>query len=257
MVSNLKDLFQALDLDTNEIKTYLTIVENGSMTASQISKIINIPRSTIYGFLDTLVDKGLIFKSAIKSKTCFVALDPKEAFQKYIAIEKEKLLKKEKSIEELSDFLMPYFSRSTNSIPRIKVFEGKKSIESMLKYYEPKWRESYLQIGEDTMWGFQDHTFVDEYKNWHKTSWKFESQREKICLFSTKEGVRQQKNEKIKNREIRLLPKGYEFKSSIWVHGEYVILGSTRQEPHQVILIYDSIISSNLRTVFKLLWKLT
>jgi sugar-specific transcriptional regulator TrmB len=250
-------ILNSLGLSNNEADIYLSLVELGAGKAADIATLANLPRSTAYGLIDSLIDKGLVSRETTDGKTFFRAIDPKEALKRLIEREKEELIKKESDTNELIKYLLPYFGKSNHLPPKINIFEGRKAIENMLYTYEPKWTESYLNIGEDTMWGFQDHTFVEEYKKWHEDSWKRPVRIEKICLFSTKEGLKQQKKEKIANREIRLMPGRQDFNSSIWLHGEYTIIATTRKEPHFALLINDSVISNNFRMVFKTMWELT
>ncbi len=257
MDNHLTSIFNSLGLSGSEASSYVSMVELGVGSASEIAKLAGVPRSTAYGLIESLVAKGLVSKETSDSKIFFRAIDPKEAIKRLVDLEKESLKQKENSAKEIIEYLTPFFGRAHHLPPKINTFEGKRAIENMLYTYQPKWTESYINIGEDTMWGFQDHTFVDEYKDWHNQSWKRPVRIEKICLFSTKEGLKQQKKEKIANREIRRMPGNQDFNSSIWVHGEYTIIATTRREPHFALLINDSVISNNFRMVFKTLWELT
>jgi len=257
MDNHLTSIFNSLGLSETEASSYVSMVELGVGSAAEIAKLAGVPRSTAYGLIESLVTKGLVAKETSDSKTFFRAIDPKEAIKRLVDLEKESLKQKENSAKELIEYLTPFFGKAQHLPPKINTFEGKRAIENMLYTYQPKWTESYLNIGEDTMWGFQDHTFVEEYKKWHEDSWKRPVRIEKICLFSTKEGLKQQKKEKITNREIRLMPGRQDFNSSIWLHGEYTIIATTRKEPHFALLINDSVISNNFRMVFKTMWELT
>lgn len=77
---------------------------------------------------------------------------------------------------------------------------------------------------------------------------------QKICLFSNIKGAKQQEKEKIKDREIKILPSTIEFASSIWIHAEYVLMAKTRDKPHFALVIKDATLSANLKALFMLLW---
>lgn len=252
----IEELLNKIGLSNKASQVYLAIFELGKSQIGGIVKQVKQPRSTVFGFLDELHKKGLIKKDSFSRKTFYSAVDPK-AFKELINFERNKLAEKEQASDQLINLISPLFKNSNYHIPDIQFREGKAAIEKLLYQYEPKWRETYGQSNDYTMWGYQDHTFVEQYKKWHEVSWKSRSDKEVIKLFSNAPGVKQQKKEKIIKREIRALPKGTEFASSIWIHGDYILLAMTRNEPHYAVLIKDQFLSSNLRVVFQLLWKLT
>ena len=53
----LDNIFQKLDLEESEIKTYLNLLEGGISSAGKLAKKIGIPRSSLYGYLSKLAEK--------------------------------------------------------------------------------------------------------------------------------------------------------------------------------------------------------
>lgn len=69
---------ESLGFERREIKIYLTLIQNNSLTVLQISKRTKIDRTTIYDILERLLDKGIV-SSVIKNKTKhFSAIKPGE-----------------------------------------------------------------------------------------------------------------------------------------------------------------------------------
>jgi hypothetical protein len=80
---------------------------------------------------------------------------------------------------------------------------------------------------------------------------------EKICLLSNKSPTEKKLKNKIAKREIRHVPKNFEFSSTIWVLGDYVITIMTRQKPHYAFVLKDSVFAANQRLIFQLLWEIS
>lgn len=243
-----------LGLNQKEIVIYLALAELGKSTAQAVAKKAGLPRTSAYGFLDSLLELGLIQREQARDTTYYQVNDP-QSFLRLLDREKAKLAEKEKSISEIMTVIDTYIEGREFSIPKLQFFEGRDRIETMLYQYLPLWRRSYKKIGDYTMWGYQDHTFVDEYQKWHKHAWESRDGNEIIKLFSTKEGVAQQSKDALVNREIRLLPEDIEFPCSIWIHGEYVLFGITRSQPHYLVLMHDTVFSAALRAMFQMLWR--
>lgn len=249
----LNDHLKKLGLKEKEISVYLALAELGKSTVQSISKKSKLPRSSIYGFLETLQAKGLIGKETRRDTSFYYPNEP-ESFRIFLEQEKDLLKEKEKSTEAIINLISPYLKKTNYSVPKLEFFEGKRAVENMLFQYQHKWRKSYEKLGMYTMWGYQHHSFVEEYGKWHKHAWETRTGKEIIKLFSTEEGVKQQGKDKIKNREIRKLPKGAEFPCSIWIHGEYILFGVASQKPHYVVVLVDTVFSAIMRTMFQLLW---
>ena len=150
--------------------------------------------------------------------------------------------------------LAPHFKASGHSPPKLQFFEGRKNIENMLYEDLPIWRESYGRTSNNTLWGYQDHLFVESYDAWHKFMWATRQPEERICLFSNAADVEKELRHKIKGREVRALPAGVQFSSSMWIYGDYIVMGVTRQKAHYVYQMKDPLFAGNLRTIFELLW---
>lgn len=246
--------FQEFGFNEKEEKVYLSLAELGKATAGVLSKKTNIPRATVYSVLESLSTKGVISQEQTRGTTLYVAGGP-SVFLRLIETEREKLQEREKMAQELAEFLEPYFKGTQYSIPKLQFFEGRQNIENMLYDYLPIWRESYTKMKDFTLWGYQDHTFVEQYRKWHEFLWRTKNEKEKICLFSNPSDIEKELDHKIPNREVRPLPQGVQFSSSIWIYGEYIVMAITRQKPHYAFQLKDTVFASNLRTIFQLLWK--
>lgn len=250
----LKSQLEELGLSDKEAKVYVALAETGRAVATTLCKRTAIPRATLYGVLDSLIEKGVVLKEQTISSSYFVVSNP-ESFLKIFEKQEEEVKSKKKVAVQVVDLLQGYIKNTHYSIPKVQIFEGKHSIEQMLYRNLPLWRESCARDGNKTVLGYQDSSFVDGYPEWHQYVWSEKYQGERICLFSNKIDLKKERSRKVSNREIKTLPEGIVFSSSIWVYGEYIVMGITNQKPHYVIQMKDAILSANLRAIFELLWK--
>ena len=110
-----EQILNNLGLSEKEAKTYLAILELGSSTIKPIADKAGIKRTSIYNFIDRLVELGLISQTAIRNRTHYLVLPPDRLLQ----LQKENLSAVENAIPEF----MGLFNFS-GSKPKIQYFEG-------------------------------------------------------------------------------------------------------------------------------------
>lgn len=88
--SNNEKVLTQLGLSKLEAKAYLALLGLGSATALPIARKAKIKRTSIYNFIDRLIDMGLVSKTTRNSRTVFVAEPPERL--KNILEEKKELL---------------------------------------------------------------------------------------------------------------------------------------------------------------------
>ena len=245
-------LFSQLGFNPKEQQVFLALVEGGRSTAANLSRRTKVPRATLYGILEALLARGVVSREQKRGSSLFIA-NNLGSLQRLVETEREQLKVKEQAAHELVSLLSPMLKVAGYSPPKIQMYEGRKSIDNMLYDNLPLWRESMYRY-DDTLWGYQDPTFVESYLKWHHYMWQTMSGREHIRLFSNPANIEQELKHKIRSREVRALPAGARFSSSIWIYGEYIVMGMTRQEPHYAVQLKDPLFASNLRTFFELLW---
>lgn len=250
----IEELFGKLGYSPNETKIYSRLVECDKATASDLSKNTKIPRATVYTVLDSLIERGVVTHEKSGGKSFFVAAPP-SALSREVEIQREVLDERSKIAKDLAKALTPHFRKVEHSIPRLNFVEGKRNIETLLYEYLPEWRRSTGEVGDFTLWGYQDHTFVEEYRRWHDHLWRTRSTKEKIYLFSNASNIEKELLHKVPMREVRALPEGTLFRSSIWLYGDYILIAMTRERPHFAIHIKNDIFAANLRAIFQLLWR--
>lgn len=252
----LADHLTKLGFNLNEAKVYLALAESGKCTVGLLAKRSQLPRSTIYSTLELLAAKGVVAVQEDSNTKVFFALEP-EAIVRMIQRQKEQsanaFKQSEALAQEVGEFLRPYFQTQLLNVPKLLFFEGEQNVENMLYLNTPIWRESMSQI-DQTWWGFQDPSFVQQYRGWLNWVWESAREKEKVCLVSNPAEIEDKLKGKVKGRKIRFLKENIEIQSTIWICGEYIIMIMTQHKPHYAFQIKDALFAKNLRELLKLIY---
>jgi len=122
----------------------------------------------------------------------------------------------------------------------------------------PEWERS-LARSDFTYWGFQDHSFAEQYRDWLDYSWQRQVASKhplRICLYSNDVQIERRRKGRVKNCDIRFFPKEFSFDTTFWVAGDYLCMVFSREKPHYGLQIKDARLTANLRMVFRVLWGL-
>ena len=123
------------------VKAYETLIRNGMLTASEVSRLGKIPQGRVYNVLDFLLDKGLckVYAGSVKK---FVAVDPEIGL-------KSLFLAKEKEMEELQmlqqDLTNAFVEKTENSNP-MDFFQILSSKESQVSKFDELISQSNKQL---------------------------------------------------------------------------------------------------------------
>ncbi|MFN8389006.1 MAG: helix-turn-helix domain-containing protein [Bdellovibrionota bacterium] len=245
--------FQTLGFGDKEQQVFLALVEAGKASATALSKQTKLPRATLYAVLETLLEKGVISRDPLRGSRLFIP-NKLTAINRLVEQHREQLAEKEAAAADLIESLAQSFRKSEYAAPKLQFFEGRQNIENMLYEYWPVWRESYSRSSNYTLWGYQDHTFVESYRKWHLEMWASRGTEEKIRLFSNTADIEKELHHQIPHREVRALPKGVQFSSSMWIYGDYIVMAVTGKPTHYAYQIKDPLLAGNLRTIFELMW---
>lgn len=120
----LHSVLKEFGLSENEIKLYLALIKTGESTAQTVAKNAELPRTTSYHLLESLIQKGLVGFVIKESKKYFQASNPKRLI--------ESLEEKKKIIQEIIPELTS-LSETIKEKPKVIVYEGLRGIRSVLK----------------------------------------------------------------------------------------------------------------------------
>ena len=246
-------LFRALGFSDSEVRVYVSLADLGGSTAGLLAKRLSIPRTTVYSALETLSGKGLVSSDEQGGVTRYLA-NPPTSLKRLVRDEREELERKEACADELVQLLGPFFRSRSLDVPRLQFFDGQKNVLTMLEEYLPVWRSSLASF-DKIWWGYQDHTFVEQYRPWLDKTWATMEQDEYVYLVSNRAPIERELKGKVRGREIRTLADKSEFSSTIWILGHFIIMISSKEKPHYAFQIRDPVFAANLRSIFKALWE--
>ncbi len=140
--SKLINELKGIGLTGSEAKVYFYLLKKKNFTATEISKLAQIPQSKIYGILAKLVQKGLCTEILGKIKK-YSSVNPEVGFVNLY----NELEDKKKRISDLSKVLLPlYNSEKENSDPLdyIQVLREKSRIAEKFCFLERKAKKEVL-----------------------------------------------------------------------------------------------------------------
>ncbi len=246
-------LLASLGLHAREAKIYRTVVRSGEIDPASLAKATGIKRTSAYAIARGLVEKGLLMEDSTKRPRIFSPASPKDV-RHIVSEDRKRLNVREELFKELASDLSRAQSQKSYPVPQIRFLEEDK-IERFLYGETSRWHKSIA--GRDlTWWGFQDHTFVDQYRKWINWQWKHSPQHLEVKLLSNQSVSELRLKGQYPQRKIKFWQKANKFVSTTWVVGDYVLMINTRNHPFYLVEIHDATLANDQREVFKNLWPL-
>ena len=118
-----KTVLEDLGLSDGEIKVYLALLKLGSSPVSKIKEESNLHRTTIYDFIEKLINKGLVSYIVKNNIKFYSAMHP----SKLMDFVKEK----EINLKDILPNLIKLSERHREEI-KIEIFKGKEGFKSVL-----------------------------------------------------------------------------------------------------------------------------
>lgn len=120
-----------LGLSEKEIKIYLSLLENGTLSVRALAQVSKLNRGSVYDILKNLQEKGLVSYFYKDTKQKFIAENPEKILN--ILEDKEKQFKRnKKEINSLVPQLKSLQEKSGDQ-PTTKFYDGKKGIKMILE----------------------------------------------------------------------------------------------------------------------------
>lgn len=246
---------QRIGISPKGVDTYLALIDIGRASAYQLAKKMSAPRATVYFVLDELVQRGLVATSKKQGTTIFSA-NPPAAILRYAEGQRDEATQRVGIARGLVEQLIPFFEKTATEVPRVQFVEGKNGVLSLLQENEEVWHQSMLDI-DATWWGFDDATLFEHYNNWFRAMWerRHELRRTRITVnvFSNAV-VAKDLRDRWPLTHLRPFPEGFDFTSTLWLMGNYVVVMSTRRRPHYALQLKDPLLAESIRFMFRMLW---
>lgn len=254
-MSMVTDLLLKFGLGDKEIAVYTSLVQRGKATATELSRITNINRTTIYSVNRDLIDKGFIYEDSTTTPSSFVPLPPQD-LKTLIAREEQHLQHRKNLVDQLIPELFSISKDTVYSPPKIQ-FKSEDDFEEYLYQQTPIWAESIMKT-DGIWWGFQDPSFVEHYNKYIDWHWEQPNTKNmKLKLITTPSDIEEKVRAERRwpeQRMIRVWPGAENFTATTWVLGDYVVMSFTNKKPHYMIEIYDKAMAQNMRALFQGIW---
>ncbi len=251
-ISMINELLAKIGLNEKEIQVYLTVLQQGKITPTALSKVVGINRTTVYSTAKELVTKGLI-REDLTSPVISLIARPLEDLEVMVEQEEREVRKKKELAKRAIHELQSVVKTQTFALPKI-VFVPENELESYLYKQTTTWNES-INKRDGYYWGFQDQTFVENYEKWIDWYWDNAKPEIKGLHLLSNEVAEQIKKRKFAKRQIRFWAQSKNFTATTWIQGDYVTMIVTNQHPHYLVDIHDAVLAHNLREVFKGIWE--
>jgi len=250
----LKPILTKLGLSESEIAVYNEVVKHRLVTPALIARETKLNRPTVYNICKKLVTRGLIIED-LGDKTLKLMPTPPEELASVLKRDEDELKDKAKNIEILANELSLLKSSHNYPVPKIRFIEQDK-LRPYLYSQTPTWSTS-VENYDNTWWGFQDHTFVEKYKDYIDWFWQNAKEDVDLYLLSNSAQIEEEmKGRNYKKRHIKPWDKGAHFSATTWALGDYLVMIVTDKEPFYLVEIHDERMTANFRELFKNIWGL-
>ena len=250
------ELLKHLGFSDKEVIVYITVLSAGKISVTDLARQTKIHRTTMYGIVKELMEKGLVRQDLGKSRGYVLALPPEHLHA--LVEQEEKLLDgRKRMVENAISMLGPLAQNARYTAPHITFIE-EDTLESYLHERNPEWAKSISENG-GIWWGFQDHRFVEHYGKWVDWSWRQPFQQNiALHLFTNHSAAEEEmKKKKYARRIMREWKGALPFTGTLWVNGEFLVMIVTDKHPYYLVEIRDATLAANLRSIFSALWSVS
>jgi sugar-specific transcriptional regulator TrmB len=248
MPAALLSSIKSIGLSIGETVVLGVLLRGGAMYASKIAKEARLNRTTTYGVLNELIEKGLVSKVKARNATQFQSIAP-ELLPDYIARKREELREREKELRDAIPQIL-LMRNKANVLPKVQFFEGVEGV-----------KQAYEDTLENNKNGkLQDITGVAAVfdrlgAEWTKYYMEKRTEMGIRCtdLVPDSEWARKSREDDKKYlRVTKFLPPEYGFEAEIALYDNKVGIFSYAKENPVALIIEDDTISDAMRKIYAL-----
>lgn len=229
-------------ISAKESKIYITLLEIGPSSVLQISRSVDIPRSSIYPIIESLSQKGLIRVEMSGMKDLFAAESPQ--ILRNCLEQQQKAL--DLAIPELENLRHQETSKNT-----IKFYQGKAAMksayENLLQSLKPS--SDYLVFGNLQAWHDTD---PENFTAWPKKRQKIIKTGRSIYFDSPLARDYQSRQNQL-NTNVKILPEKKDFEVIKVITSEFIFIHKTGK-PNLVIMLENPEVVKMYREMFEIIW---
>ncbi|MBT3642431.1 hypothetical protein HN604_01965 [archaeon] len=227
----MEEKLKSAGLTNNESKVYLTLFDLGPSLAGQIARKASMHRRSVYDTTEMLIGKGLIGYIIKNNRRLFSATNPKRLL--------ELIKEKEDNLKTIVEDLEKKYEKTKNKDETL-FFKGIDGLKTVF--------ESQLDEKEILILGANENAsdILKFYFNWYN--------KKRIKKKITTKVITTSKNlSRMKNVEIKFLPKKYENPVAINIYGDTTAIIHWSKNP-QAIVIKSKEITDGYKKYFQAMW---
>lgn len=243
MTKNIENLKQ-LGLSEKEASVYLAALEYGPTTLARIAQKAGIKRTTIYEFLDSMLNKGILVMTVTGKRALYTGLPPENL---------EKLLEKQKEV--IQDLIpsLSLLAQKGGSRPKIRFYEGIEGVKTIYNdcIDQPQGGSMVFASAFEDVHEVLPPSFMASFlkKKVERGIWA------RGIVPSGKYATERTRNNKKELRESIVIPeKEFPIRGETIVYQNKVAITSLGEEKASVIIESEQI-ADNQRAIINLLWK--
>ena len=246
MLPPLKKALEVIGLSKNEIAILLVLLESGSMFVVSIARAAKLNRTTTYGVLKLLADKGLASSVKKEGVVRYQSIAP-ELLPGYIERRRETLAETKQEVTKLIPQLKLLRAKG-GTLPKVQFFEGKEGVEQAYEDTLENNKEKFLRdiTGVDAVFTKLDPKFLDYYlKKRARLGIKC------VDLAPESEWARRSKaDDKKYLRTTKFLPPQFGFDAEVSIYDNKVGIFSYSQESPVAVIIEVETIAHTMKQLF-------
>lgn len=234
-------VLQQLGLTRNESRVYLALLQLGSATALEITKLSHVHRVNVYDALERLREKGLISTIFQGKKRIYEAANPRQ------------LLKFVKEKEALVQQILPQLDQE---------FRAEKEKQQVHHFFGPEGvlQAYYMMLDQnDTIYGIGGSGLNSKYLKHRHEVFNAERLQKKIPVrglyyeFSRKN--QEQRWRQDKTASLRYLPDKFKTIGMVDICGDLVVNLIPREDNIMAIVIENRTLADTYRQFFNFMWQ--
>jgi sugar-specific transcriptional regulator TrmB len=226
----MRSALKQIGLTDGEINIYLCLLQGESLNVTQIARRLNLARTTVYRFIDSLHEKGLVNEILIKDTKTYSPLPP----------------------EQLPRLMQSKIAQIEEIVPQLKNMTKKEQNITVALY---RGSEGIKIIMEDILDTNKEYTTLGAIEKYFENLdlytkiWMRKAEEKKLkgkLLNYTKTAI-------TKYETLKKLPKSLISKITTVTYGDKTAI-FIWSKPHYVILINDKEVTDSNKKVFETLW---
>jgi len=248
--NNTHDILLNLGLAESEIDIYLSLLSHGALSASELVRLIQAKRPTVYYALRQLLERGLVTKSGQARVERFQAAEP-EQLVSMVKVKRNEMDALADKIEQSLDLFRMNIVRPAVK-PHVFFYEGEKAMKQAImdSLYCKKRQIDSLAPADNFFWQIGQEfsqRYIDErVQRGITTRNLWEKPLEPKILLKSYKGL----------AEVRVLPRNLcgRFKTTMFIYDDQVMYISSRDAKY-VLVIRSEEHAEMMRMMYDGLWQ--